>query len=118
VRTRRGRVRRSWLEVTNETATVINRQLEERLTLSQISGAVGVSAFHLCRVFRAVTGTSVHSYREQLRLRSAFVRLSDPRARVSDIAGDVGFSSHSHLTNRFAMSFGVPPSAIRSLNAM
>jgi AraC-like DNA-binding protein len=118
VRARRGKVRRTWLDIANETAAVINRQLEDRLTLSELSGAVGVSAFHLCRVFRAVTGTTVHAYREQLRLRSAFVRLSDPDARLSDIAGRVGFASHSHLTNRFAMSFGVPPSAIRSLNTM
>jgi len=115
---RRGRIRRTWLELANETVVVINRRLEDRLTLNELSSAVGVSAFHLCRVFRAVTGTTVHTYREQLRLRSAFVRLSDPDARVSDIAGRVGFASHSHLTSRFATSFGVPPSAIRSLNSM
>lgn len=83
----------------------------ERLTLADIAGLVGISAFHLCRVFRRHTGLALHEYRTKLRLRHALERLEDARPDLTRIALDIGFSSHSHFTDSFRREFSVTPSA-------
>jgi transcriptional regulator GlxA family with amidase domain len=71
------------------------------------------SAFHLARVFRAETGFSLHGFRQSLRLRAALERLSSSTVDLSALALELGFSSHSHFTERFRNEFGVAPSQVR-----
>lgn len=84
----------------------------ESLSLDDISRSLGVSAYHLCRVFRAHTGTSLHQHRDQLRLRAALNRLERDED-LTTIGLDVGYSSHSHFTAAFRRAFGVAPSRLR-----
>lgn len=86
----------------------------EAPTLDQIADAVGCSKFHLCRVFKAHSGLSLHCTRSELQLRAAYDRIAEGCDRLSDIAADLGFSSHSHMTANFTQRFGVCPSAIRA----
>ena len=83
------------------------------LSLGDLARRVGVSAWHLCRVFRAVTGSSLHAFRVDLRLRLALERLEDPRADLSRMAFELGFSSHSHFTSAMRTRLGRTPSAFR-----
>jgi len=64
--------------------------------------------FHLCRVFRTATGTSLHAYRSQLRLREALGRVPDA-ADLTALALDLGYASHSHFTQAFRRAFGTTP---------
>ena len=93
---------------------VLARHWRDPLSLDEIARMVHCSPFHLARVFRRETGLPIHQYRNQLRLRGALERMTDPRADLSGIALDVGFSSHSHLTSAFRAAFGVSPSQFRS----
>jgi AraC-like DNA-binding protein len=86
----------------------------EPLSLGQLAAATGYSVFHACRVFRATTGTTIHGFRRELRLRHALARILDGDEPLADIALAVGFASHSHLTNRFRARFGMPPARARS----
>lgn len=84
----------------------------ERLTLERIADLVGASPFHASRVFRAVTGETIHRRLTRLRVHAALYQL--PRAAgLADLALAVGFSSHSHLTAAFRAELGAPPSALR-----
>jgi AraC-like DNA-binding protein len=85
-----------------------------RVTLQEVSNAVGLSPFHLCRVFHAATGCTVHRYLLALRLEHAAAELLDTRKSVTEIAHAAGFSSHSHLTALFTRTFGAPPRLLRS----
>jgi AraC family transcriptional regulator len=80
-------------------------------SLDELARLVGVSVFHLCRVFRRQTGLTLHEYRTELRLRHALERLPERGADLTRIALDVGFSSHSHFTAAFRRAFGLTPSA-------
>lgn len=80
-------------------------------TLARLAGRVGVSPFHLCRVFRRHTGQSLHAYRTELRLRWALERLQDTAGGVTAVALEAGFSSHSHFTAAFRRAFALTPSA-------
>jgi AraC-like DNA-binding protein len=94
------------------------RTATSALSLGEIATRVGASPWHLCRVFRAVTGTSLHAFRMDLRLRTALERLENPRADLSRLAFELGFSSHSHFTSAMRLRLGRTPSAFRhSLNA-
>lgn len=84
------------------------------LTLTEIAFETPYSPFHLCRLFRDATGLPIHQYLVQLRLRAAVGRLAETRDRLSHLALEVGFSSHSHFSSTFRRTFGVTPSAVRS----
>ncbi len=43
----------------------------ENWTLGELAGSVGSSPYHLLRLFRAETGSTIHQYRMQLRLTAA-----------------------------------------------
>jgi AraC-like DNA-binding protein len=81
--------------------------------LTTLAQRLVVSPFHLCRVFRAMNGTSLHDYRIELRLRLALERLADRSTDLSRLAFELGFSSHSHFTQTFKARLGVTPSALR-----
>ena len=81
-------------------------------SVGELSAAVGVSPFHLCRVFRRETGYSIHRYRTELRLRWSLQPLADG-VDILTIALAAGFSHHSHFTAAFRASFGVLPSEFR-----
>jgi len=100
-------------EIVDQTKELLAARFRERLTMADIAGSIGVSRFHLSRVFRSCTGFSLHGYRNQLRLRAALERLVDPETVLPPLAAELGFSSHSHFTGAFREAFGVAPSALR-----
>jgi AraC-like DNA-binding protein len=95
---------------------LLTARFAERLTLHELGRAVNVSPFHLARSFHRHTGYTLHEYRTHLRLRAALERLADGNEDVAEIARELGFSSHSHLTASFRRAFGVPPSRVRKRN--
>jgi AraC-like DNA-binding protein len=100
-------------EIVEHTQELVTRRFCEPSTISELAAAAGVSVFHLCRVFRAHTGTTIHAYRNQLRLRTALERVLDSQKDLSDLALDLGYCSHSHFTAAFRRLYGITPSAAR-----
>jgi AraC-like DNA-binding protein len=100
-------------EIVDQTKELLAARFRERLTMGEIAGSIGVSRFHLSRVFRSSTGFSLHGYRNQLRLRAALERIADPETRLPALASELGFSGHSHFTAAFRETFGVAPSELR-----
>jgi AraC-like DNA-binding protein len=82
--------------------------MAERVSLSVVADACGMTVFHLIRVFSRTVGVTPHAYLVQLRVNHA-QRLLGSGARVSDVAYSCGFSDQSHLTRIFRRSVGVPP---------
>ena len=82
-------------------------------TLGAMAARLGASTFHLCRVFRRITGTTLHAYRLDLPQRLALEPLAARSASVSRIAATLGFASHSHLTATLRRRLGLTPKALR-----
>jgi AraC family transcriptional regulator len=78
-------------------------------SLGDLACQLGVTPSHLSRAFRAATGQTLHTFREQLRLRRALELLPRCRRDFTRVALDLGYSSHSHFSDRFRRCFGVTP---------
>src|SRR3954454_12478969 len=94
---------------------LLGQQLDEPLLVAAVAKVLQVSPFHLARQFRAMTGTSMYAYRQDLRVRSAVQRvLEEPGVALSAVAVEQGFGSHSHFSASCRRTFGCPPSALRA----
>src|SRR4051794_19300594 len=94
-----------------EAKELLAETLGESPALDELARRLNVSPFHLARVFRRETGYGLPKSRKRLRPRPALGR---PRARgrPPQPAHELGFASHSHFTDSFRRTFGVPPSAV------
>lgn len=83
------------------------------LDLREIARGVDTSPFHLARIFRTGTGWTLHGFRTQLRLNAALEAVLAGADDLTELAMNLGFSSHSHLTSAFTRSFGRSPTSVR-----
>ncbi len=110
---RRAQTRAGHADLTEAAKAHLAARLGERVTLDEVANAVGASPFHLARIFQRRTGAGLHRYHLLLRLRAALERLADEGGDLTELALDLGFSSHSHFTDAFRREFGRPPSEMR-----
>lgn len=64
--------------------------------------------------FKRTTGMSPWNYVLHQRCKRACERLLDPRASITQLAYDLGFSSSQHFSTTFKQLIGVPPKVFRS----
>jgi len=84
------------------------------LTVTQVAAQVHCSVAHLSRVFRRHTGSTLHAYRQNIRLHYALQLIEDGAESLVDVAAMTGFSSHSHMTSAFRRHFDALPSSVQS----
>jgi AraC-like DNA-binding protein len=86
----------------------IDEHFDRDPTLTELAALVGLSPYHLARVFRAAVGLPPHAYLESVRIREAqrLIRAGTP---LAEIAYRVGFADQSHFTHRFRRLVGVTP---------
>ena len=107
----RGNSRNKAISVVRETKAYLLTHVEQSCCLKEIAKAVNVSPFHLAHIFRDETGTTLHQYFLQLKLRSSLDLLPSAHGNLTGLAMKLGFSSHSHFTDMFRRAFGTPPSS-------
>ncbi len=91
----------------------LHAHLCEPIPLDEIAQAVQVSGAYLTDAFTRSEGVPLCRYRVRLRLNRALVEL--PHCDdITELALDLGFSSHAHFSNAFKSRYGVSPSAFRT----
>jgi AraC-like DNA-binding protein len=98
-------------ELAGQAQVLIAESFTGKVTLESLAEQLDVSPFRLCRAFRQATGGSLHQHLTRLRLVTALEKLPQYQERLTDLALDLGFSSHSHFTHAFRGYFGRAPSA-------
>ena len=83
------------------------------LSIMAISDHVNLSSSYVCTLFKSETGITLNQYITEYRLGRAKELLSDPRNRIADIAGEVGYSDSNYFSKIFRKSFGLSPSEFR-----
>jgi AraC family transcriptional regulator len=93
----------------------IERHLDEKLSIDQLSALACFSSFHFQRQFSAYVGMSVIRYIQRLRLRRASYQLvfSEQR-RIIDIGYEAGFENPESFSRAFKRCFGQTPSQFRT----
>jgi AraC-like DNA-binding protein len=86
----------------------LQEHLAENVTLEALARHAGLSAFHLCRVFRRAVGITPHTYQTQIRARRAKSLLREGLA-ITTVAAQTGFYDQAHLTRHFKRMVGLPP---------
>jgi AraC-like DNA-binding protein len=81
--------------------------------IGSLAREVGCSPYHLARLFRRATGTSIHQYLLRLRLAIALGRLAQGETDLGRLAADLGFAHHSHFSASFRRIFGLTPTQAR-----
>jgi AraC family transcriptional regulator len=83
------------------------------VSLTRLSGVVGLSRFHFNRVFRRIVGIPPYQYQSLLRLDLARrLLLTTPRS-IIDVSYDIGYQSLGTFTRRFTETLGMPPLRLR-----
>lgn len=100
-------------ELVEDAKAELSRSLGAPAKLAEVAARLEVSPFRLCRTFRRETGSTVHRYRNRLRLAASLELLRRTRGGVTDVALSLGFSSHSHFTAAFRREYGGTPREIR-----
>lgn len=104
------------IEAVEQTRAFLASNWSRPLSLTDIAARIGFSPYHLCRIFRAGTGRSLHEYLTQLRLRAALDAIATrPPGALTEVADACGFANHSHLTRAFRTAFGLTPTAARRI---
>jgi AraC-like DNA-binding protein len=95
---------------------VVNETVDQTLTLADIGRRLAASPYHLARVFRSCTGTSLHAYRDSLRVRYSLGPAFRRHQRLYEVASRLGYSSASHYSHAFRRVLGgITPREARNL---
>lgn len=100
-------------EAVKKACAHMRRHFDREITLDELSRAAGVSAHHLCAVFKEATGVTMIEYLNRERILQAKKRLLSRYARISEVALDVGFGSLSQFNRCFAKYAGESPTEYR-----
>lgn len=98
------------LDIAND---YIRYNLGRPILVSEVAELYGVSERHLGRMFRDVTGRSVHEYIEHIRITHAARLLAQGEFSVKQIGFRVGYMSQTSFAVAFRRVIGCPPSAYR-----
>ena len=82
----------------------------EKLSVERLAKRAGMSASHFAHRFSAIARSSPMRFLREVRLESARLLLVGARARVSEVALEVGFESPAHFTREYKRRFGMAPS--------
>jgi AraC-like DNA-binding protein len=86
---------------------------QEHIDLSKVAGAVHVSTYYFCKMFKRATGLTFTDYLNRVRVERAREHLLKPHVRVSEVAYEVGFSSLTHFNRSFRRVVGASPTQWR-----
>jgi transcriptional regulator GlxA family with amidase domain len=87
---------------------LMNASLNRKLTVCEMAMAVGLSASHLRRLFKAQTGKPVAVYLKDIRLQHSRELLETTFLSIKQIADRVGQSTN-HFVTDFKKMYGVTP---------
>ena len=100
-------------EQVRETIVLMERNLEEPLTLTEITQYVGISPRHLQRLFHYYTGKTPVQYYLDLRLDRARGLVTQTENSLVEIGGSCGFSRSETFSRAYRKRFGITPSKDR-----
>lgn len=91
-----------------EARNIIQDNLDNPLTIKELSRRVAMNECYLKKGFKALVGKTIHEYTQSLRIAKAKEMLQTGMT-VSDVANELGYSSISHFSTAFKKATGTKP---------
>lgn len=85
----------------------------ESLSVKDISEHVYMSTSYVCTLFKNETNQTLNQYITEYRISKAQQLLRDPRIKITEIAGKVGYSDSNYFGKSFKKIVGISPSEYR-----
>ncbi|MFZ5896950.1 MAG: helix-turn-helix domain-containing protein [Myxococcota bacterium] len=92
---------------------IMRQRLGERLEVSKLARAVGLSRAVFARRFVAATGFSPHRFLNTLRIEHAARLLIETDSSLAEVAARVGYASEFAFSRAFKRERGIAPSIYR-----
>jgi AraC family transcriptional regulator len=90
--------------------------LDDKLSVSDIAQACGLSRSYFIRAFHDTLGQTPHQWLMKQRVDRACGLLAQGAQSLADIAAGCGFADQSHFTRVFSQHLGCPPGTWRRLH--
>jgi len=99
-----------WL---NKIEEYLQANIDEEVTLKDLSALVNVSPIYMIRAFKNKYGISIGYYRLQLRIAAALKHITNTNDTFVDIAYQLGFYDSSHFSKSFIKITGNTPAQFK-----
>lgn len=87
----------------------IESHLDEPISVASLADTAGISAGHLRKLFREVSGEGVKEYILNRKIQHAGELLRGKNMMIKEIAAKIGFSDQNYFSRVFKEHFGVSP---------
>ena len=102
----------SWL--INKAEDYIERHLSEKIRLSDIAYDLGISKYHLHRIYRTNSSETLNQFITRIKMeRSAVYLAVNSHIAMTEIALRYGYSESSSYNRAFKKHFGLSPTEFR-----
>ena len=91
----------------------LRANLDRQVKLAELANVACFSDFHFHRIFRAVSGETLNTFTNRLRLEKAARLLRYSEQSLTDIALDCGFSSSATFSRAFRSAYDTSPRQFR-----
>ena len=101
-------------KLANDALYYIYRYIDTDLNIDELCKHLGVSRFHLQRLFKAQMGMNLYEMIQSIRLqKAASLLITNPGSTITDIARMCGYSSQTSFIRVFKGRFNMTPTAWR-----
>lgn len=97
------------LDLTSRIIHHISQHFQEPLSLEDLARTLGVSKFHLSRVFSEKMGMGFPEYLNSIRLGHAITLITDTDKTITEISADAGFESERSFYRAFRHRYHETP---------
>ena len=104
------------MEVVTKLIGYIDAHIAEDLSLENLAEYVSFSTFHLSRMFKRYTGTTLNKYIITKRIDKAKLLLRGPMS-ITNVSKEVGFNNYDHFYRTFKNVTGVGPADFKESEA-
>ena len=102
-------------EIVRKAIDYIEKNLEQKINLDNISKNTGYSRFYLNRIFKEQTGITIYKYLQNRRLTIAAENLVKTDKPVIQIAYEAGYDTQQSFSYAFKQVFLYPPKTYRNM---
>ncbi|MBU9710547.1 bifunctional transcriptional activator/DNA repair enzyme AdaA [Evansella tamaricis] len=101
------------VKVTEEVISILTKNYDKKLSLDELALEVGISGYHLNRIFKEKVGFTPRMYVEKIRMDKSKALLLSTPATNTEVCYQVGYESLSSFYKAFQKHVGCSPKEYR-----